>query len=124
LEETSIMGRSFGLAAVALLISASVAQAQVGPPCCSVEVATTTLSGTVNAGATQFTTDMTGTDQTIALYTTEQQAGEVPRKVDLRPYRGRNVAVVCQLWHGSGDAWGCGAIGILKPTTEVRNRAR
>lgn len=116
------MGRFFGLAAALLLTSPSAAQAQVGPPCCSVEIATTTISGTVNAGGTQFTTDMTGTDQTITLYTTQQQAAEVPRKVDLRPYRGRTVAVVCQLWHGSGDAWGCEAIGTLRPARGIRTR--
>jgi hypothetical protein len=117
------MQKSFFAAGAALLLGAAPsAAAQMTPPCCGVEIRTTTISGLVNAAGTSFSTDMTGTGQTITLYTTPQQAGEVPRKVDLRRYRNKPVAVVCQLWHGSGDAWGCEAIGTLTATVPLRPR--
>ncbi|MBV8687060.1 MAG: hypothetical protein JOZ90_06120 [Alphaproteobacteria bacterium] len=112
---------AFAMTASALIGSIPAA-AQVDPPCCSVETSTTTLSGTVGSSGSSFSTDMSGDSRTIALYTTPQQAAEVPRKVDLRAYRGKRVAVVCQLWHGSGDAWGCEEIGTLSPTKGIRAR--
>jgi hypothetical protein len=108
--------------AMALFGGTSSVAAQTLPPCCQQEVRTTAIVGVVDAAGAYLSTDMAGTAQTITLYTTGQHEGVSPRRVDLRRYRGRPIAVVCQLWHGAGDAWGCEAIGRLSATTPVRMR--
>jgi hypothetical protein len=68
--------------------------------------------GRVNNAATAVVAE----DGPVTVYQTEIQAGMRSRKVDLKAYRNAPVALLCQGYRGGSTAWGCEAIGILKPT--------
>lgn len=79
------------------------------------------VTGTVErTGSRIRITDAEGT-RVVNAFTTMMQEASVPRPVNLTNYRGRRVAIVCQVV-GTSDAWGCEAIGRLVATTSLPPR--
>jgi hypothetical protein len=84
---------------------------------------TSYLVGRISADGSRLMIENEEGEKAVELIITQQQAAEVPRRVDLRRFRGKHVIVICQPWHGSEDrAWGCEAIGRLAATKALPRR--